>query len=130
MIPSQVKRCGARVILGPLMTDRCKPELRNLSGDAARILYENGVEFAIMSDHPVTLSQNLPVAAAYAVRHGLPEMEALKAITINAARAAWIEDRVGSIEVGKDADIALFAGDPLDIRTKVAAVFVDGVRRV
>ena len=130
MIPEQVKRSGARVILGPFMTDRCKPELKNLTMEAPRILYENGVEFAIMSDHPVTLSQNLPVAAAMAVKYGLPEYEALKAITINAARAAWLDDRVGSIEAGKDADIALFAGDPLDVRTRVAAVFVDGVRRV
>ena len=127
MIPEQVKRSGARVILGPFMTDRCKPELKNLTMEAPRILYENGVEFAIMSDHPVTLSQNLPVAAAMAVKYGLPEYEALKAITINAARAAWLDDRVGSIEAGKDADIA---GDPLDVRTRVAAVFVDGLRRV
>ena len=98
--------------------------------EAPRILYENGVEFAIMSDHPVTLSQNLPVVAAMAVKYGLPEYEALKAITINAAKAAWLDERIGSLEEGKDADIALFAGDPLDVRTRVAAVFVDGVRRV
>ncbi len=129
MIPAQVKKSGAKVILGPFMTDRCKPELKNMTMEAPRILYENGVEFAIMSDHPVTLSQNLPVVAAMAVKYGLPEYEALKAITINAAKAAWLDDRIGSLEEGKDADIALFAGDPLDVRTRVAAVFVDGVRR-
>ena len=117
------------MILGPFMTDRCKPELKNMTMEAPRILYEEGVEFAIMSDHPVTLTQNLPVVAALAVRYGLPEYEALKAITINAAKAAWIDDRVGSIEAGKDADIVLFRGNPLDIRNNVAAVFIDGIRR-
>ena len=129
LMPNQVKSSGAKVILGPFMTDRCKPELKNMTMEAPRILYEEGVEFAIMSDHPVTLTQNLPVVAALAVRYGLPEYEALKAITINAAKAAWIDDRVGSIEAGKDADIVLFRGNPLDIRNNVAAVFIDGIRR-
>lgn len=128
LIPEYVKNSGARVILGPLMCDRCKPELRNLSLEAPRILYENGIEFAIMSDHPVQPTQLLPVTAALAVKNGLPESEALRAITINAARAAFIEDRVGSIELGKDADVVLFAGDPLDVRSKIAAVFIDGRR--
>ncbi|MBR4080124.1 MAG: amidohydrolase [Christensenellaceae bacterium] len=126
LIPQELKQTDARVIIGPLLCDRCKPELKNLSMDAPRILWENGIEFAIMSDHPVTLTQHLPVVAAMAVRHGLPEQEALKAITINAARAAWIDDRIGSLEEGKDADIVLFAGDPLDIRTRIEAVFIDG----
>lgn len=130
LIPQELKESGARIIIGPLLCDRCKPELKNLSLEAPRILWENGIEFAIMSDHPVTLTQHLPVVAAMAVRYGLPEREALKAITINAARAAWIDDRVGSLEAGKDADIVLFAGDPLDVRTRIAAVFIDGIRAV
>jgi len=130
LIPRQLKDSDARIIIGPLLCDRCKPELRNLSLEAPRILYENGIEFAIMSDHPVTLTQHLPIVAAMAVKNGLPQREALKAITINAARAAWIDDRVGSLEAGKDADIVLFDGDPLDIRTPIKAVFIDGKRVV
>lgn len=130
LIPQELKESGARIIIGPLLCDRCKPELKNLSLEAPRILYENGIEFAIMSDHPVTLTQHLPIVAAMAVKNGLPQREALKAITINAARAAWIDDRVGSIEPGKDADIVLFAGDPLDIRTPIAAVFLNGTKAV
>lgn len=127
LIPDQIQPDeNLRVILGPFMCDRCKPELKNLTMDAPRILWEHGVQFAIMSDHPVTLTQNLPVVAAMAVKHGLPAREALAAITINAARAVWLDDRIGSLEPGKDADIALFAGDPLDVRTRVAAVFIDG----
>ena len=130
LIPEQLKGSDARIIIGPLLCDRCKPELKNLSMESPRILYENGIEFAIMSDHPVTLTQHLPVVAAMAVKYGLPPMEALKSITINAARAAWIDDRVGSLEAGKDADIVFFAVDPLDVRTRISAVFINGMRAV
>lgn len=128
MIPEYVKQSGAKVIIGPLLCDRCKPELANLSMEAPRILYENGIEFAIMSDHPVQLTQYLTVTAALAVRNGLPEREALKAITINGAKAAFIDDVVGSIEVGKDADLVVYDGDPLDPRTHIEQVFVNGVK--
>ena len=105
-----------------------RDRLKNLSLDAPRILYENGIEFAIMSDHPVGPTQYLPVTAALCVKHGLPERAALAAITINAARAVFLEERIGSLEVGKDADLVLFAGDPLDVRTKIAHVFINGER--
>lgn len=130
LIPEQIKKSGARVILGPLLWNRGKPEVKNLSFEAPRIFHENGIEFAICSDHPVTLCHHLLVIAALAVRNGLPEREALKALTINAARATWIDDRVGSLEPGKDADVVLFSGDPLDVRTKVNAVFVNGEKVV
>ena len=81
---------------------------------------------AIMSDHPVQLTQYLTVTAALAERHGLPEREALKAITINAARAAFIDETVGSIEVGKDADLVVYDGDPLDARTRIEQGFING----
>jgi imidazolonepropionase-like amidohydrolase len=125
-IPEFIKESGAKVIIGPLFSERCKIELKNLSFEAPRILYENGIEFAIMTDHPVIPVQHLPVCAAIAVREGLPEIEAIKAITINAARACCLEDRIGSIERGKDADIAVYAGDPLDVRSRVRLVLIDG----
>ena len=80
-----------------------------------------------MTDHPVIPEQYLTVAAALSVREGLPEYEALRSITINAAKAVGIDDRVGSLEKGKDADIAVFAGDPLDSRVRCVLTMVNGV---
>ncbi len=126
LIADKIKESGARVILGPLMCDRCKPELKNLTFTAPAKLYEAGVEFGMMSDHPVQLTQYLPIAAALAVKNGLPAEEALKSITIFAARAAFVDDRVGSLEPGKDADIVLWNGNPLEIATRVKMVYLMG----
>ena len=128
LIPEYLRGSDARIILGPLLCDRCKVELKNLNIAAPAALYREGIEFALMTDHPVLPEQYLPVSAAICVRAGLPERAALAAITINAARASFIEERVGSLEAGKDADIVLIAGDPLDIRAEVKMVFIDGVR--
>ncbi|MBQ1893086.1 MAG: amidohydrolase [Clostridia bacterium] len=130
MIPELLKEgirdTGAGVIIGPLLCDRGKIETRNLSFEAPRILFENGIEFAMMTDHPVIPEQYLPVCASIAVKEGLPEYEALKAITINAARITGIDDRVGSIEPGKDADIAVFGGEPLDVRSRCVMTIING----
>ena len=126
LIPKYVKESGAKVILGPLLTERAKIELKNLTFQAPKIMYENGIEFALMTDHPVIPVQFLPVCAAIAVREGLPEMEALKAITIHAARATDIDERVGSLEVGKDADIVITDGAPLDLRSAIEMVLING----
>lgn len=130
MIPELLKEgiaeTGAGVIIGPLLCDRGKIETRNLSFESPRILYENGIEFAMMTDHPVIPEQYLPVCASIAVKEGLPEYEALKSITINAAKITGLDDRVGSLEVGKDADIAVFNGDPLDVRSRCVLTVVNG----
>ena len=125
-IKEDLKQLDAGIIIGPLLSDRSKIELRNLSMTAPRILYENGIKFAMMTDHPVIPEQYLPVCAALAVREGLPEKAALESITLNAAEIVGIADRVGSLEVGKDADIAVFCGDPLDARTKCVMTIVNG----
>ena len=78
------------------------------------------------SDFPVVPVQYLPVCAALAVREGLPEDAALETITINAARIAGIDSRVGSLEVGKDADIAVFYGHPFDFRSRCAMTLING----
>lgn len=126
LIKQAVKEQGMGVIVGPLLSERSKVELRNLSFKAPKVLYEQGIEFAMMTDHPVIPEQYLPVCAALAVREGLPEEVALKSITINAARVVGIEDRVGSLEVGKDADIAVFNGHPLDFRSRCVLTFING----
>ena len=79
-----------------------------------------------MTDHPCMPVQYLALAAAMAVREGMDEAEALKAITINAAEITGIDDRVGSIEPGKDADIAIFDGHPFEIRSKVVNTIING----
>ena len=129
MIPEHIKAAqeqGARVIIGPLLTDRSKVELRNQTLQAARILHEAGVEFAIISDHPVIPLQYLPVCAALAVRDGLPEEIALRSITLHGARAVGLGDRLGSLEAGKDGDIAVFSGHPLEYRSRCVLTIIDG----
>lgn len=114
------------IIVGPLLTDRSKIELKNLSFKAPKVLEKAGIEYAMMTDHPVTPEQYLPICTAIAVREGASEEGALKAITINAAKITGIADRVGSIEVGKDADIAVFSGHPFDFRSRCVFTLVNG----
>lgn len=125
-IKDDLKELDAGVIVGPLLSDRSKIELRNLSMTAPRTLYENGIKFAMMTDHPVIPEQYLSVCAALAVREGLPEKAALESITINAAEIVGIGDRVGSLEVGKDADIAVYYGHPFDFRARCVMTIVNG----
>lgn len=126
-IPEYLLEDSTKVILGPLFSNRSKIELKNMTFKAPGILSKAGVKVAIMTDHPVIPVQHLAVCAALAVREGMDEMEALKAITINAAEATGIADRVGSLEAGKDADIVLYNGHPLDFRSKVLWVFINGL---
>ena len=114
------------IIVEPLLTDRSKIELKNLSFKAPKVLEQAGIEYAMMTDHPVTPEQYLPICTAVAVREGASEESALKAITINAAKITGIADRVGSIEVGKDADIAVFSGHPFDFRSRCVLTLVNG----
>lgn len=116
----------AKVIVGPLFSERSKVELKNMTFKAPGILSKAGVKVAMMTDHPVIPIQYLPVCAAIAVKEGMEEMEALKSITINAAEITGIADRVGSLEPGKDADIVIFDGHPLEFRTRAVWVFIDG----
>lgn len=91
-----------------------------------RVLHEAGVLFSITTDHPVALIQYLSICAGLAVKYGLPMYEGLKAITINAAKICRVEDRVGSLKKGKDADIVVFTGNPMDIFTHTLYTIIDG----
>lgn len=126
LIADELRKAGLGVILGPLITDRSKPELKNLTMKAPAILHRAGVKFALMTDHGVIPEQYLPVEAGLCVREGLPEMEALRAITINAAEVLGLEAQLGSLAPGKDADVALFDGHPLETRTHASLVIVGG----
>ncbi len=117
---------GIPAIVGPLISDRSKVELRNLSIKAPGILAKSGVKTAIMTDHPCVPIQYLSLTAALAVREGMREEDALKAITINAAELTEIDKRVGSLEPGKDADLIIMDGPPLEIKSRVITTIING----
>src|SRR6266849_6163914 len=110
---------GIPVIIGPLLTSRSKVELRNRSLANPGRLAKAGVTIAITTDHPVVPVNFLAHQAALAVKDGLDRETALRALTINPARIAGIDDRLGSIEAGKDADLVIWSGDPLNMLSRV-----------
>lgn len=113
-------------ISGPVICDRCKPEMKGLELKNTAELVKNGVKTSICTDHPVIPIQYLPASAAMAVKGGLDLDSALEAITINAAEIAGIDDTTGSIAVGKDADLQLYCGNPLDIMNDPELVMING----
>ena len=117
---------GTPVIIGPLFTSRSKVELRNRSLANPGRLAKAGVTIAITTDHPVVPIHFLVHQASLAVKDGLDRENALRALTINPARIAGIDNRIGSIEPGKDADLVIWSGDPLDVLSRAVRVFVDG----
>lgn len=126
LIADRIKKEGVLCNLGPTLSDRSKPELKNMTFESYGILEKKGIPVSIITDHPETPINFLPLCAALAVKHGMSEMGALKAITINPAEALGISDKVGSLKVGKDADIAVFDKNPLDIFSKTKFVFING----
>ncbi len=114
------------VIIGPLLTSRSKVELRNRSIANPGRLAAAGVTIAITTDHPVVPVSLLSHQAALAVKEGLDPGVALRALTINPARIVGIDGRLGSIEVGKDGDLAVWSGDPLDVFSQVELAFIGG----
>jgi imidazolonepropionase-like amidohydrolase len=117
---------GIPVLLGPLIVGRGKVELRNRAFRNARLLAEAGIELSLVTDHPVIPANLLVVQAAYAVREGLDRDVALRAITINPARVLGVADRLGSLVAGKDADLCVWSGDPLDPMQRVEQAFIQG----
>lgn len=114
------------IISGPQLTERTKHELKNKTFMSPAIMSKAGLKVSITTDHPVVPIQYLPMCAGLAVKDGMDELEALKAITINAAETLGIQYKVGSLEVGKDADIVVFNGHPFDVTSKTEYVLIDG----
>lgn len=114
------------VMLGPTLSDRSKPELKNLTFDTYRNLSDRGIDVAIITDHPEITIGNLPLCAVMAVKNGMNEQKALEAVTITAAKNCRISDRVGSLEAGKDADICLWTKLPTNFDAECLMVFIDG----
>lgn len=126
LIADEIKESGFPVIVGPDLTARSKIEVKNMDFKTNKILHDAGVLFSITTDHPVSLIQYLPLCAGLAVKHGLPMEEGIKAITINPARICRVDDRVGSLKKGKDADVAIFSGNPLEVFTETLYTIIDG----
>ena len=116
---------GIPVTAGPILFSRTKYELREMTPKNPGLMAEAGVKVAIQTDE-MSAVKYLALNAALAVREGMDEEAALKAITIIAAEIIGVEDRVGSLEVGKDADIQVLSGHPFDYRTVTELVLVDG----
>lgn len=114
------------VMLGPTLSDRSKPELKNLGFATYKNLSDRGIDVAIITDHPEITIENLPLCTAMAVKNGMNEEKALNAITITAAKNCGIDDTVGSLEVGKDADIAVFTENPIKFDSKCIMTFING----
>ncbi|MBD5543244.1 MAG: amidohydrolase family protein [Lachnospiraceae bacterium] len=126
LIAEEIAESGFPAIVGPDLTARSKIEVQNMDFKTSGVLSKAGVTVAITTDHPVSILQYLPICAGLAVKKGLPMEEGLKAITINAAKICRVEHRVGSLEPGKDADIAIFTGNPMETFTQTLYTIIDG----
>lgn len=114
--------------VGPSLTFASKFELQNKSWSTPAVLTAAGCHVSIITDSSVIPQQYLPLCAGMAIKAGMDPFDALKAITINPAEHIGVADRVGSLEVGKDADVVITAGSPFEVLTEVKAVFIDGAR--
>ncbi len=121
-----VRSSGYGVTMGPSLTDRSKLECKDIGFAAPVALSKAGVKLAIITDHPVFHIQYLRICAGLAVREGMDESAALLGITRYAAEIAGVADRVGSIEVGKDADLVIWSKDPLEYDAVALTTFIDG----
>lgn len=126
LIAGEIQEAGCPAIVGPTLSSRNKIEVQNMDFKTPGILQKAGVLVAITTDHPVTRIQYLPICAGFAAKEGLGVDRALEAITCNPAQICGIEDRVGTIEPGKDGDLAIFDGNPMEVFTKTLYTIVEG----
>ncbi len=126
LIADEIAKSGYPAIVGPTLASRSKDEVKNLDFKTAGILQKAGVTVAITTDHPVSRIQYLPICAALAVKEGMDEWGALRAITIDAAKICRVDHRLGSLKVGKDADITIYDGNPFEIASSVIFTIING----
>lgn len=126
LIAEEIAKSGCPAIVGPSMSARSKKEVCESDFKTPGILKQAGVTVALTTDHPVCRLQYLPLCAALAAKEGLSDYDALCAITIDAARICGVDDRLGSLSAGKDADLCLWDGDPLEIRSSVIKTIING----
>ena len=126
LIADEIAESGYPAIVGPSLASRNKNEVSLLDFKTPGILQKAGVLVALTTDHPVSRIQYLPLCAGLAVKEGMSEWGALRAITIDAARICRVDHRVGSLKEGKDADIVIYDGNPLEIASSVKYTIVNG----
>ena len=126
LIAEEIAASGFPAIVGPDLSSRSKIEIQNVDFKTSGVLQKAGVMVAICTDHPVSTIQSLPLCAGLAVKAGLPMYAGLEAITCSAAKICGVYDRVGSLERGKDADIAVFTGNPMEVFSQVRYTVIDG----
>lgn len=126
LIAEELAAEGFPAVVGPDLASRSKIEVQNMAFKTVGVLNRAGVLTAVTTDHPVSLIASLPICAGLAVKAGLPLEEGYRAITVNPARICGVADRVGSLEVGKDADIAVFTGNPMEVFTETLYTIIDG----
>lgn len=126
LIADEIAESGFPAIVGPDLTSQSKIEVKNLSFKTAGVLERAGVKVAIMTDHPISLIQYLPICAGLSVKEGLSMEGGLRAITVYAAEICGVADRVGTLEEGKDADIAVFTGNPMETFSRTCYTIING----
>ena len=126
LIAEEILESGFPAIVGPDLSSRNKIEIQNMAFKTVGVLNKAGVKSAIITDHPVSLIQSLPICAGLAVKAGLPMSEGLKVITKYPAEICRVSNRVGTLEVGKDGDIAIFDGNPMEVFTQTLYTIIDG----
>jgi len=126
LLADQIAAAGIPVVIGPLITSRSKVELRNKTIASPGLLAAAGVTIAITTDHPVVPIHFLIHQATLAVKEGLDPVTALRAVTINPARIIGCADRIGSLTPGKDADVVIWSGDPLDVMSRAERAYTGG----
>ena len=126
LIADYIARKKVPIVVGPSLSARVKVELKEITFKTPKILFENGVLFAIMTDAPVLPINSLPLMVGYSIKEGLPWKEGLKSVTSNAAEICGVSNRIGLIKKGMDADIAVFKGDPFSIEGRCVLTIVDG----
>lgn len=126
LIAQELAAEGFPAIVGPDFASRNKIEVQNVAFKTAGVLARAGLTVAVMTDHPVSLIQSLPLCVGMCVKQGLSLDDGYRALTINAAKICGVDDRIGSIEVGKDADLAVYNGNPMEIFTNTIMTIING----
>ena len=127
LIADEIAASGYPAIIGPSLASRTKEEVAYSDFKTPGILHKAGVTVALTTDHPVSRIQYLPLCASLAAKEGLGEQAALRAITIDAAKICRVDHRLGSLKEGKDADLAVFDGNPLEITSSLCMTIMNGI---
>lgn len=126
LIIEELKEAGFPAIVGPDMASRNKIEVRNMAFKTVGQLSENGILTAVTTDHPVSRIQFLPICAGLAVKEGMSMEDGFRSITINAAKICGVDERMGSLAVGKDGNVAIFNGNPMEVFTRTLCTIIEG----